>query len=187
MGSHASCQATTCWHKLKLQVNLAEQLRGQGLIIFLHASLSSTKQPLSGQQCLAIRPAFCSCYSGHFSDDYRGIVTISPTPTFLVLTNNTKARRAREANETVPAMLDWMTYHDFAALSQRNLPHVYYKDEYYYFQGRPHEELGMTKAFDSLPASCWKAQPGAFTFHAVFDLCTHCSVALFNVPSAASH
>lgn len=91
---------------------------------------------------------------------YKGIVTTSPSATFLVLTNNTKTRRAREENVTAASYLDWMTYHDFVDFSQRKLENLYYEHEYYYFQGVPHEELGISAAFDSLPASCLKAQQG---------------------------
>ena len=87
----------------------------------------------------------------------RGIVTTSPSPTFLVLTNNTKARRAREHNQTAPAYLDWMTYHEFTALSKHKSRKLHFSQEFYYFQGIPHDELGLTHAFDTLPSLCWNA------------------------------
>jgi len=74
-----------------------------------------------------------------------------------VLTNNTKIRQARERNQTAPAYLDWMTYHDFTALG--NTSHLrHYRREFHYFQGTPHEELKLKDAFGSLPSSCWNAQ-----------------------------
>lgn len=88
----------------------------------------------------------------------RGIVTTSPSFTFLVLTNNTKTRRAREQNKTAPAYLDWMTYHEFTARCHHKAPLLYYKQEYHYFQGIPYQELSLDEALDTLPAQCWNSR-----------------------------
>ncbi|DBA76898.1 TPA: hypothetical protein ACH3X1_009499 [Trebouxia sp. C0004] len=89
------------------------------------------------------------------NSSYRGIVTTSPSSTFLVLTNNTKTRRAREQNKTAPAYLDWMSYHEFTARCHHKASSLHYSQEYHYFQGIPHQELSLDEAFQTLPAQCW--------------------------------
>lgn len=101
------------------------------------------------------------------NSSYRGVVTTLPSPTFLVLTNSTKVRQAREHKQTASAYLDWMTYHDFTALGCNTSHLGHYSHEFHYFQGTPHEELKLKDAFGSLPSSCWNAQHSGKSIHSL--------------------
>lgn len=180
LGCTAHCPAATSWHELHLPVCPHHR----PLILTEckdHSCLAWTEQhPKVMPQyhsCSSITTCFDARFLRHLCNlgtrvkaidqccsqttacnACRGVVTTSPSPTFLVLTNNTKTRQAREHSQRAPAYLDWMTYHEFTALGSNTSHLRHYNHEFHYFQGTPHEELKLKDSFGSLPSSCWNAQ-----------------------------